>query len=44
MLKSSLCDCSDAYILLSGTITINELAAGSGNNNIQVVFKNVPIY
>ena len=25
---------------MSGTITIAELAAGGGNNNIQVVFKN----
>ena len=39
-LKSSLYGYSDAYILLSGTITIAELAAGGGNNNIQVVSKN----
>ena len=40
MLKSSLCDYSDAYILVNGTITVNELAAGGGNNNIQIIFKN----
>ena len=40
MLKSSLCDYSDAYILVSGTITVVTLAAGGRNNNIQVVFKN----
>ena len=28
MLKSSLCDYSDAYILVSGTITVAALAAG----------------
>ena len=39
MLKSSLCDYSDAYILLSGTIAVPEVAAGGGNNGIQVVFK-----
>ena len=40
MLTSSLCDYSDAYILLSGTITVAEVAAGRGNNGIQEVFKN----
>ena len=35
MLKSSLCDYSDAYILVSGTITVAELTAGGGDNNIQ---------
>ena len=39
MLKSSLCDYSDAYILLSGTITVSALAAGGGNNGIEVVVK-----
>ena len=34
MLRSNLCNYSDAYILVNGTIT------GRGNNNIQVVFKN----
>ena len=27
MLKSSLCDCRDAYILVTGTITITEAGA-----------------
>ena len=40
MPKSTLCDYSDAYILVSGFITIDKLAAGRSNNNIQVVFKN----
>ena len=40
MLKSGLCDYGDAYILLSGTITVAEVAAGGENNNIRVVFKN----
>ena len=40
MLRSSLCNYSDACILVSGTIMVNELAAGEGNNNIQLVFKN----
>ena len=39
MLKSGLCDYSDVYILISGIITVSELAAGGRNNNIQVVFK-----
>ena len=30
MLRSSLCDYSDAYILLSGTITVAALAADIG--------------
>ena len=40
MLRLSLCDYSDAYIIVSGTITVAELLAGGGNNSIQVVFKN----
>ena len=40
MLKSSLCDYSDANTLVSGTITVAELAAGGGNNDIEIVFKN----
>ena len=40
VLKSSLCDDSDAYILVSGTITVAALAAGGGNNNRKVTFKN----
>ena len=40
MLRSSLCDYSDAYILMSGIITVAALAAGRGNNNLQAVVKN----
>ena len=47
MLKSSLCDYSDAYILLKGTISVNNTAAaGVAANNInkEVIFKNcVPL-
>ena len=38
--KSVLCDYSDAYILVSGTITISALATGRVYNDIEVVFKN----
>ena len=44
MLKSSLCDCSDAYILVKGTISVNNTAAAAGaaanNTNKKVIFKN----
>ena len=43
MLKSSLCDCSDAYILAKGTITVNKTAAtdaDANNTNKKVIFKN----
>ena len=43
MLKSSLCDYSDAYILVKGTITINNTAAAdaaANNRNKKVIFKN----
>ena len=43
ILKSSLCDYSDAYILVKGTISINNTAAqGAAANNInkKVIFKN----
>ena len=40
LLRSSLCNYSDAYILVSGTITFAVLGASRGNNNIQLVFKN----
>ena len=43
MLKSSLCDYSDAYILFKGTISVNNTAAaGAAVNNInkKVIFKN----
>ena len=44
MLRSNVCDYSDACILVSGTITVATLAVGRGNNNIQVVFKNYAIF
>ena len=44
MLKSSLCDYSDAYILVSGTINVTSLLAGKGNNNIEVVLNSFAVY
>ena len=44
MLKSSLCDYSVGYVLVSGTIIVAVLAAGGGNDNIQVVFKNCALF
>ena len=43
MLKSSLCDYSDAYIQARGTITVNNTAAAdanANNTNKKVIFKN----
>ena len=42
MLKSSLCDYSDACILVKGTITVNNTAANAdaNNTNKKVIFKN----
>ena len=43
MLKSSLCDYSDAYILVKGTITVRNTAAADANANNtgkKVIFKN----
>ena len=43
MLKSSLCDYSDAYILVKGTITVNNTAAAdahANNANKKVIFNN----
>ena len=43
MLRSSLCDYSDAYILLKGNITVNNTAAAgvdASNTNRKVIFKN----
>ena len=43
MLKSSLCDYSDAYILVKGTITVNNTVAAdsdANNTNKKVIFKN----
>ena len=42
MLKSSLCDYSDAYILVKGTISVNNTAAAgaaANNTNKNVIFK-----
>ena len=42
MLKSSLCDYSDAYILVKGTISVNNTAAAgadANNANKKVTFK-----
>ena len=36
VLKLILCDYTDAYILVSETITVSALAAGRGNNGIEV--------
>ena len=43
MLRSSLCDFSDAYIIVKGNITVNNTAAGPAaakNANKKVMFKN----
>ena len=43
MLKSSLCDYSDIYILVKGTISVNNTApqgAAANNTNKKVIFKN----
>ena len=43
MLRSSLCDYSDAYILVRGNITVNNTAAdgaAANNTNKKVIFKN----
>ena len=41
MLKSSLCDHSDAYILVKWTISISEqVGHNRNNNNKEVVFRN----
>ena len=43
MLESGLCDYSDAYILVKGTITVNYTAAAdadANNTNKKVIFEN----
>ena len=42
MLRSRLCDCSDAYVLVSATITVpNTVAAGAAaNNRKNIIIKN----
>ena len=44
ILRSSLCDYSHAYILVSGTITVAQVAAGGGNSNIKIVIKNCALF
>ena len=47
MLKSSLCDYSDAYILVKGTISVNNTAAADANANNtdkKVIFKNCALF
>ena len=42
VLRSSLCDYSDVYILIKGTITVNNTAgqgAAATNTNKKVIFK-----
>ena len=43
MLRSSLCDYGDAYILVKGNITVNNTAAAganANNTNKKIIFKN----
>ena len=43
MLRSSLCDYSDAYILVKGNISVNNTTAAdadANNTNKKVIFKN----
>ena len=43
MLKSSLCDYGDAYIIVKGTVAVNNTAgsdADANNTNKKVIFKN----
>ena len=43
MLKSSICDYSDAYFLVKGTITVNNAAAAGADANKtdkKIIFKN----
>ena len=43
MLKYNLCDYSDAYILVKGTITVDDTSAAdasTNNTNKKVIFKN----
>ena len=43
MLRSSLCDYGDAYILVKGNISVNNTAtdgAATNNTNKKVIFKN----
>ena len=47
MLRSSLCDYSDAYILVKGKISVNNTTAAdadANNTNKKVIFKNCAPY
>ena len=47
MLRSSLCDYSDAYILVKGNISVNNTAAAdadANNTNKKVIFKNYALF
>ena len=47
VLRSGLCDYSDAYMLLKGNITVNNTVAGgdaANNTNKKVIFKNCAPY
>ena len=47
ILRSSLCDYSDAYILVTGTITVDATSAAVGatnNTNKKVIFKNCVLF
>ena len=47
MLRSSLCDYSDAYILVKGNITVNNTAdagAAADNTNKKIIFKICSLY
>ena len=40
MLRSNLCDCSDAYILVKGTVTVNGVVNGAEN---EILRRNRPL-
>ena len=44
MLRSGLYHHSNAYVLVTGTITVAALVAGGQNNSIQVIFKNCALF
>ena len=47
MLRSSLCDYGDAYILVKENITVNNTAAAgaaANNTNKKVIFKNCALF
>ena len=40
MFRSRLCDCSDAYILASGTIIVSNTGGANPNNRRNIIIKN----